>query len=141
MFSFLRKLFLKGEESVLSKNDEIIFTANNDDDFDFEAYKEFNAKIERGWKLNEKGIEYERTGDIDNAIVCYEANIKNGFDGSHPYKRLAIIYRRKKDYINEIRVLEKAIEFYPCNKSYNVKTYEEFKVRLEKAKLLKDKSL
>lgn len=49
-------------------------------------------------------------------------------------------YRKKKDYINEIRVLEKAIESYHCNKAYNVKTYEEFKVRLIKAKLLRDKS-
>ncbi|WP_195454764.1 tetratricopeptide repeat protein [Turicibacter sanguinis] len=137
MLSFLKKLFLDRKESVISKKNDITFTSNNDD---FEPYKKFNAKIERGWNLNEKGIEYERVGDIDNAIVCYEANITNGFDGSHPYKRLAIIYRKKKDYINEIRVLEKAIESYHCNKAYNVKTYEEFKVRLIKAKLLRDKS-
>ena len=41
-------------------------------------------------------------GDIDKAIVCYEENIKNEFASSHPYQRLAIIYRRKKDYVNEI---------------------------------------
>lgn len=127
MLSLLKKLF--------SNKNNIIFTRNNN----LESCKKFNTKIEQGWKLNEKGIEYERVGDMDNAILCYEENITNRFDGSHPYKRLAIIYRRKKDYINEIRVLEQALESYHRNKAYNVKTYEEFKLRLIKAKLLRDK--
>ena len=134
MFLFLKKLFSK-EESVISQ-------INNTDDFgDFSDFKQFNARTEEGWKLNEKGIKCERNGDIDNAIVCYEENLKNGFEGSHPYERLAIIYRRKKDYTNEIRVLEQAISIYPRNQQYNVKTYEQFKNRLIKAKLLKDKTL
>lgn len=122
----------------ISKKNDINFTSNNDD-FDLEEYEKFNAKIEREWKLNEKGIEYERVGDIDKAIFCYEENIKNEFADLHPYQRLAIIYRRKKDYVNEIRVLEKALESYD-DKAYKGKKYEEFQVRLIKAKLLRDKN-
>lgn len=136
MFLFFKKLFSKEEEkSVISQKNNIIFSNNNDD------LGKFNARIEQGWKLNQKGIEYERNGDIDNAIICYEENLKDEFEGAHPYKRLAIIYRGKKDYTNEIRVLEQAIRIYHRNQQYNVKTYEQFKNRLIKAKLLKDKTL
>ena len=48
----------------------------------------------------------------------------------HPYDRLAVIYRRAKDYDNEIRVLEMAYERTGDDK---------YRERLEKAKLLRDK--
>ena len=55
----------------------------------------------------------ERTGKSrDLAIKLYEKNITENFDGSHPYNRLAIIYRKQKDYQNEIRVLNKAINVF-----------------------------
>lgn len=136
---FFEKLFLDMIESLIPKKNNITFTSNDEDDFDLEEYEKFNAMIEREYELNEKGMEYESIGDIDNAIICYEENIKNEFAGSHPYRRLAIIYRRKKDYVNEIRVLEKALESYD-DKGYKGKKYEEFQVRLIKAKLLRDKS-
>ncbi len=85
---------------------------------------------------NLKGIELEKKGNVDEAIEIYEKLAKEGFDGSHPYNRLAIIYRRQKQYDEEIRVLERAIEVY------NVlsRSLDEFEKRLEKARLLKEKS-
>jgi tetratricopeptide (TPR) repeat protein len=59
---------------------------------------------------NLKGIELEKKGKIQEAISLYEQNIADEFDGSHPYDRLAVIYRKQKRIEDEIRVLEQAIK-------------------------------
>jgi len=79
---------------------------------------------------NNKGIELEKKGDIENAIKLYEQNVADEFWGRHPYDRLAIIYRRRKQYDDEIRIIRKAIEIIGDTK---------YKKRLEKAKILKGK--
>jgi hypothetical protein len=61
---------------------------------------------------NLKGIELEARGLIDNAIECYEANVRDGFDGNHPYDRLAIIHRRRGDVDKELAVLQRAIDVF-----------------------------
>jgi hypothetical protein len=43
---------------------------------------------------NSRGIAMEDAGDWKAAIKLYEANVRDGFDGSHPYERLMIIYKR-----------------------------------------------
>jgi len=43
---------------------------------------------------NQKGMDYEKSGDEKRAITQYEANVEDWFDGSHPYERLRIIYAR-----------------------------------------------
>ncbi len=58
---------------------------------------------------NLDGMTLEKQGKVEEAIILYEANIREGFEGSHPYDRLAVIYSKRKDYLNERRVLEKAI--------------------------------
>ncbi|WP_413538709.1 tetratricopeptide repeat protein [Enterococcus malodoratus] len=90
---------------------------------------------------NLKGIELEKNGKIDEAIKLYENNVKNSFDGNHPYDRLAIIYRKRKDYNNEIRVLQSAIDTFekisPDRRDVAPKLLK-FKKRLAKAKELND---
>jgi len=61
---------------------------------------------------NLDGIALEKQGKVEEAIILYEANIRDGFEGSHPYDRLAIIYSKRNDYLNERRVLEKAISVF-----------------------------
>jgi len=89
---------------------------------------------------NLKGIELEKKGDLDEAIKLYEQNIKENFEGNHPYDRLSIIYRKRGQIKDEIRVLEKAIWVFE-----NIVSMEradrqvklmKFKNRLEKAKKL-----
>jgi len=58
---------------------------------------------------NNKGIEIEKKGDIESAIKLYEQNVADEFFGTHPYDRLAIIYRRRKQYDDEIRILKRKI--------------------------------
>ena len=62
--------------------------------------------------INRLGIEAEKSGDIDLAIKLYEKNITNRFEGSHPYNRLSIIYRNKKMFDEEKRVLLTAIDVF-----------------------------
>ncbi|MCF8020728.1 MAG: tetratricopeptide repeat protein [Vallitaleaceae bacterium] len=91
---------------------------------------------------NLKGQELEKAGNIEKAKKLYEENIAKDFDGNHPYDRLAIIYRKEKDYDNEIRVLEHAIKvFTSLSKSsprgdVNPKLTK-FKDRLKKVQELK----
>ena len=58
------------------------------------------------------GIGLEKEGMVDEAISVYEKSIMPKLPTKHPYERLAILYRKRKDYKNEIRVLETAIEVF-----------------------------
>jgi DNA polymerase-3 subunit epsilon len=80
------------------------------------------------------GIELERTNRIDEAIQCYQANVRDGFKGSHPYDRLAIIFRRRKDAASEIAVLNRAVDVYSQLQGDSVLNpkLEKFKKRLER---------
>ncbi len=61
---------------------------------------------------NNKGIEFEKCNNLELAIKCYEENIKDGVIGTHPYDRLGVIYRNRKDVENEKRVLCRKYENY-----------------------------
>jgi len=91
---------------------------------------------------NLKGKEFEKNNEIDKAIELYEYNIDKGFDGNHPYDRLAIIYRKRKDFTNEIRVLKRAIEIFeklPSLRADVSPKSEKFQNRLVKAEELSKK--
>jgi tetratricopeptide (TPR) repeat protein len=96
----------------------------------------FNQEIkwEAQAERNLMGIELEKAGRIDEAISLYEQNVKERFDGSHPYTRLDILYHRRKQYDKEIRVLKKVVRMF---KGRNKEWY--FANRLEKAEILKRK--
>ena len=55
---------------------------------------------------NLKGIELERQRKDEKAMALYESNVTDCFDGSHPYNRLRMLYKKRGDYINAIRVCE-----------------------------------
>lgn len=96
-------------------------------------------------KNNLRGKALEKEGNIDAAIILYEYNVEHRFDGSHPYKRLAIIYRRQKEFSKEIDVLNKALDVFTNDVSKSRpdrdNKIEEFNDRLVKAiELSKGKS-
>lgn len=76
-------------------------------------------------ELNNIGIAQEKSGDIENAIKTYEENVKLKGKATHSYERLMILYRKAKDYKNEIRVIKIAIKVFPKEQKY--------KDRLDKA--------
>ncbi len=96
-------------------------------------------------KNNTNGSIYESMGDIDTAIALYEYNVNHRFEGNHPYDRLSIIYRKRKEYYNEIIVLETAIDVFthdvPRSRPDRAKKLSKFKERLKKAKELADKAI
>ena len=67
------------------------------------------ANLKSEADLNLIGQQWEKEGKTEEAAVLYEINLLNNFDGSFPYDRLAIIYRKQKNKDDEIRVLEKAV--------------------------------
>jgi len=55
---------------------------------------------------NLKGIELEKAGRVDDALLLYEANVAMGFGGSHPYDRLRVIYSKRGQLDDAIRVCQ-----------------------------------
>lgn len=98
----------------------------------YDNSKRRDEALQKCADLNDKGITFEKAGNIDAAIKCYEENIADGYTGHHSYSRLVIIYRRQKKYDDEIRVINRAIEIFGDDEYY--------KKRLQKAIALKDKS-
>ena len=76
-----------------------------------QAYsKEADRIFDKLYKRNARGIALERAGQIDKAIVLYEANIADMFGGNHPYDRLRIIYSKRKQYDQALRVCQQFIQ-------------------------------
>ena len=92
---------------------------------------------------NLKAVDLEKSGNIERAVKLYEFVIKHNFIGNGPYDRLAIIYRKDKDFKNETRVLKKAIYVFENvvykERSDRLPKLEKFKTRLDKTILLKEK--
>lgn len=68
---------------------------------------------------NNKGIAYEKEGNIKFAIKIYEKNLEIGYPATHSYNRLMIIYHKEKRYEDEIRVIKKAIEVFSSDARYS----------------------
>lgn len=98
-----------------SKNTEQIKTESSNDLIkqNEEESKKFKIQVDR----NLQGKELEKEGKVEEAIKLYEENIRENFEGNGPYDRLAIIYRKRKSYDEEKRVLEKAIKVFEENVS------------------------
>lgn len=98
-----------------------------------EQNEEFDRKLFDAARLNNEGMAAEKSGDIENAISIYERNILPGtYFTLLPYHRLCVLYRRQKDFDNEIRVIEAALSrFDPKSES---KERQLFAERLEKAR-------
>lgn len=67
-------------------------------------------------KLNGRALELEKSGNIDGAVELYEKSIAMEFAQPFPFERLRIIYKRRKDPANELRVLRAGVAlFEPAN--------------------------
>lgn len=99
----------------------------------------FDKQVER----NLRGMQFEKDGQLDKAIKLYETNVQENFEGNHPYDRLAIIYRKRNQIDDEIRVLEKAIWVFENvvyeDRGDRLPKLQKFKKRLERARKLKEK--
>ena len=84
-----------------------------------------------------KGQGFEKTGEIENAIREYEAgvaDIENNVNSlTFPHYRLMVIYRRRGEYENEIRIIKEVLRVPRVN-------VEECQKRLKKALALRDRA-
>ena len=98
-----------------------------------EAYKEEKA-FDRQIARNNRARGLESQGEIEEAVKIYEELLAEGFPVGAG-ERLAVIYRKKKQYRDEIRVLERDIEILAKGSAWNP-PIEKRKLRLEKARAL-----
>ena len=75
-------------------------------------------KIALTANLNNQGIELEKQGKIDEAILVYEQNVAQKSEGRHAYDRLLVIYRGRKDKNNELRIAKIANSLFPSELKY-----------------------
>lgn len=59
---------------------------------------------------NLEGIRLEKLGRIDEAVELYEQNVKNKFDGDHPYERLRIIYSGEDRHDDVVRICQEYLK-------------------------------
>lgn len=85
---------------------------------DLAIHKENDRKLSLTTDNNNKGIAYEKSGDIASAISIYEENLKIGYPATHSYERLMILYHKGKKYEDEIRVIKKAIKTFSSDTRY-----------------------
>lgn len=78
---------------------------------------------------NMRGQALEKDGDVEEALLEYEKLLKQGVDTPFTYRRLAILYSKRKDRENELRVLGAALKNVPVE---NSKHYQWFAERLAK---------
>lgn len=78
---------------------------------------------------NAQGNLLEKDGKSDEAIEVYESLLAMGVDTPFTYRRLAILYKKKRQKEEELRVLKAALNSIP---SSNNKHYQWFADRLAK---------
>lgn len=96
---------------------------------DLAKYKVSEGKMEQTADNNNKGIAYEKEGDIPSAISMYEQNLDIGYPATHSYDRLMALYRKSGEKEKEKRVINIAVQVFSGIDEAKVK---ELKKRLSK---------
>ena len=66
-------------------------------------------RLDAQTRRNLAGLELEAAGRTDEAIILYEQNIAEAFEGDWPYGRLVAYYERIEAFDDARRVLEMGI--------------------------------
>ena len=67
------------------------------------------------------GYTLEKEGKVEEAKLIYWKAINEGFDGSHPYERLRIIYAKNNDWQGAIKACEGYIDLNATYLGYEIK--------------------
>lgn len=82
------------------------------------------------------GKKFEKEGELEKSCACYEGCIKNRFDGSGPYDRLIILYKRLDRPADVVRIVKKAILIFgkvsKRGRSDGTKKLDKYKAQLER---------
>lgn len=110
-------LYINGDKNVFFPTGTINRILNKE-----KGYSVLEERLSNCATLNNDGVELEKSGQIDDAIEVYENNIKGEcYPATHSFDRLMVLYRKKKDFLNELRVIEKAIQVFQKENEYRAK--------------------
>src|ERR1051326_2333258 len=70
---------------------------------------------------NKIAKEAEEDDDVNKAVRFYEQNIKEDYADKISFERLMIIYRKQKEYKEELRGIKRGIEVFQKNMKERVK--------------------
>lgn len=111
---FDNKKFAKVSKSIIKELDDALV---------IEEYK--RNRLNKCAERNNKGIELENEGKINEAIEIYEQNISGDcYPASHSFDRLIILYHKMNDIENERRVIHKALEVLGSKSHDNYLKYQ-----------------
>lgn len=79
----------------------------------------YERNLQKVASNNLSGKELEKSSDIQGAIALYEENVATLYPAIHAYERLMVLYHRLKDYDNEKRVIEIAIQVFEADNVNN----------------------
>ena len=115
VYKYCRGLSLTNEDALLTNVVEEInlSTASNNQRKSKSVYT-FDKEFVAAKKL-------EDNGKIDEAINIYEECIQKKCNQNNPYDRLILLYRKKRQKENEIRVLQLAIEMFESEDKYRLR--------------------
>ena len=71
--------------------------------------------------LNDEGSMLEKEGKEDEAILVYEKNIARKSTARYSYDRLLVLYRKRKEVDNELRIAKLANSTFPEEKKYKLR--------------------
>jgi len=83
--------------------------------------KEKGQLVAKTAERNNAGIKAEERGQIQTAIKYYEENIKQGYPSTLSFERLLKLYRKAKNYADEMRVINRGLEVFAGVKYKNVR--------------------
>ena len=93
----------------------------------FENY-DCKSSMARNYRLvtkiqerNRVSRQAEKDDDLEKAIKIYEQNIKEDYADEFAFERLMIIYRKQRDYANELRVINRGIDVFQQNLEEHLK--------------------
>jgi len=72
-------------------------------------------------QLQALAFNYEKEGNLEEAIKIYWQLINSGFDGSNPYERLRIIYAKQKNWVGAIKACQAYIDLEKKYSGYLIK--------------------
>lgn len=70
---------------------------------------------------NNEAREAEEQDNLDKAIRLYEQNIREDYSDEYAFERLMIIYRKQKQYKDELRVINRGIDVFQHNLKEHLK--------------------
>ena len=109
-----RDVLIKNEhelEQILERID-IVERKNEENELDNSTSNKAIIDAENSSRFIHIGQSLEKEGMIDEAIAVYGKSILSKIPATIPYERLMVLYRKKKDYENEIRIIKEAISVF-----------------------------